>query len=111
MIGMIFLDDKFNVIDIPLPEKCTQETWNNFTDKIVYAFFDIPERHQWFRKTYKKFDKLDGLFDKTETGLYSYDKEDEYWSRETDRETIYRIGIIYSGRTRHPLSGKENNLS
>ena len=105
MKGMIFLDDNFRIVELPTTP--SKQTWEAFIERISYAFFDIPERMQWFHRTYYQFDEMNSLFDKVKPGLYSYDAEEDYWSTERDRDTIYKVGQIYASVNRLPLSGCE----
>lgn len=105
MKGMIFLDDNLRIVD--LPTVIDQNHWDRFIEKVEYAFFDIPERMQWFHRTFHEFDTMNSLFDKTQTGLYSYDAWDDYWSMEKNRDLINKIGQIYAKQARLPLEGVE----
>ena len=105
MKGMIFLDDNFKIVELPTTP--SKQTWEAFIEKVSFAFFDIPERMQWFHKTFYQFDEMNSLFNKTKTGLYTYDAEEDYWATEKDRDVIYKVGQIYASTCRYPLEGDE----
>ena len=98
MKGIIFLDKNFKTVPLPRIEACLKEfgVWIDFTSKCRYVFFAIPERMQWFKDVYKDIDDMNSIFGKVTCDVYTYDADDDYWSKETDQAIIHRVFEAYA---------------